>query len=140
MLCHIRVSTCEYFSQRTKMSQLSNSINNKSCKKSILILSHNFSEKSDSIVKWWATCPKTMSQPPNHWYYIQCSCSMFKNTNHEPYFTNNPIFRFCALKRSSTWILGFAGILEFVYVEMCSIDVGLLDVIDNIFILSNHPD
>ena len=34
---------------------------------------------------------------------------------HEPYFTNDPIFGSCALKRASTRILGFADILELVF-------------------------
>ena len=34
--------------------------------------------------------------------------------SHGPYFTNDPIFRSCALKRASTRILGFADILKFV--------------------------
>ena len=33
---------------------------------------------------------------------------------HDPYFTNDPIFRSCALKRTSNRILGFADILKFV--------------------------
>ena len=40
---------------------------------------------------------------------------------HDPYFTNDPIFRSCALKRASTWILGFADILEFVCGKMFSL-------------------
>ena len=44
--------------------------------------------------------------------------------SHNPYFTNNPIFRSCALKRASTWILGFADILEFVCGKMFPLDVG----------------
>ena len=52
---------------------------------------------------------------------------------HDPYFTNGSIFRSCALKELSTRILGFADILKFVCAEM-------LDVINNIFILFNHPD
>ena len=43
---------------------------------------------------------------------------------HNPYFTNDPIFRSCALKRASTRILGFADILEYVCAEMFSLDVG----------------
>ena len=43
---------------------------------------------------------------------------------HYPYFTNDPIFRSCALKRASTRILGFADILEFVCGKMFPSDVG----------------
>ena len=43
---------------------------------------------------------------------------------HDPYFTNDPIFRSCSLKRESTWILGFAVIWKFVCAEMFSIYVG----------------
>ena len=43
---------------------------------------------------------------------------------HDPYFTNDPIFRSYALKRASIRVLGFADILEFVCAEMFPIDVG----------------
>ena len=43
---------------------------------------------------------------------------------HDPYFTNDPIFRSCALQRASTRILGFADILELVCSEMFPLDVG----------------
>ena len=46
------------------------------------------------------------------------------SAQHEPYFTNDPIFRSCAMKRESTRILGFADILEFVCAKMFPLDVG----------------
>ena len=39
-------------------------------------------------------------------------------------YTNDPIFRSCAMKQSSTQILGFADILEFVCAEMFPINIG----------------
>ena len=50
---------------------------------------------------------------------------------HDPYFTNDPIFRSCALKQARTRILGFADILEFVCGKMFP---QMLDVINNIFV------
>ena len=40
------------------------------------------------------------------------------------YFTNDPIFRSCALELASTRILGFADTLEFVCGKMFPSDVG----------------
>ena len=60
-----------------------------------------------------------------------------RNRVADPYFTNDSIFRSCALKRSSTQILDFTDILKFVCAEMFPY---MLDEINNIFILFNHPD
>ena len=52
------------------------------------------------------------------------SWGMVPRAVHDPYFTNDPIFRSCALKRASTPILGFADILVFVSGKMLPSNVG----------------
>ena len=63
------------------------------------------------------------------WQYVQVATRASGNTCkwqhvravHEPYFSYNPIFTSCALKRASTRILGFVDILEFVCGKMFSL-------------------
>ena len=65
-------------------------------------------KKSQTLSKgWWLTNLLLVAEHPG------CVIIPIRAV-HDPYFTNDPIFRSCALKRASTRILGFADILKFV--------------------------